>query len=396
MRICIVTHKFVKGDGQGRVNYEILKEAVKRDIQLELYATEVAEEFLRYPNVHWVQIPVKGWPTQLLKNQIFALISSVLLLFKRRHYDLVVMNGFITWLSSDINVVHFVHSSWIKSKVHPFRLRKNGFGVYQFLFTSLNSLLEKWAYSRARRLVPVSDKVKKELVAIGLADRPFEVIYNGVSLEEFQPMDAEHPITRESLGLHGTGLLALFVGDIKSPRKNLDSVLKAMQRVPDLLLAVVGADGESPYPTMAERLGLSKRVQFLGYRRDVADIMKTVDFFVFPSRYEACTLVVLEAMASGLPVITSYQSGVADLVSMSDRDGVTAGFVLEDSENRTDLANLMVFLSQDADMRKKMAEQARRVAEQFSWRIMAERYLNLFEQAVSEKDSRGVREMKTI
>ena len=72
MRLCIVTHNLKKGDGQGRVNYEVAKEAIRRGHNLTLLATELAPELEKSEQVNWVQIPVSKYPTAFLQNLIFS------------------------------------------------------------------------------------------------------------------------------------------------------------------------------------------------------------------------------------------------------------------------------------------------------------------------------------
>ncbi|MHC5726010.1 MAG: glycosyltransferase family 4 protein, partial [Nostoc sp.] len=139
----------------------------------------------------------------------------------------------------------------------------------------------------------------------------------------------------------------------------------------------------SPFPQLAASLGLSKRVHFLGYRRDIAEIMRSVDLFVFPSRYEACTLVLLEALSSGLPVITATATGGAELVTPE------CGIVLPDSDDIDALAlALMSLVSVDALM-QQMGQAARSVAEQYSWTTMAQTYVDLFEELSKNAEHRS-------
>jgi glycosyltransferase involved in cell wall biosynthesis len=147
-----------------------------------------------------------------------------------------------------------------------------------------------------------------------------------------------------------------------------------MRQVPELHLAVAGSTKGSPYPQLAAKLGLSDRVHFLGYRRDISEIMKAADFFVFPSRYEACTLVLLEAMATGLPIITSGTSGGAEIVT-SD-----CGVVLSDPEDTQALTKALVTFSIDRELRNRMGKAGRAVAEQYSWASKAKSYVDLFEE----------------
>jgi glycosyltransferase involved in cell wall biosynthesis len=369
MKLCIVTHKVKKGDGQGRVNYEITTEAIRRDYTVTLLATEIAPELQNHQKIDWIPIPIKRIPTALLKNLAFSRQSAHWLRQHRHQFDLVKINGAITTVSADVNAVHFVHHSWLNSSGHSWQQQKNWYSLYQWCYTALNAYLEKRAFQQAKVVVAVSQKVAQDLLSVGVSPEQIRVILNGVDLQEFSPGKVE----RQKLGLPEKVSLALFVGDLRTSRKNLDTILQALVLTPNLYLAVVGTTQGSPYPRLADRLGLGKRVQFLGYRRDVAEIMKAVDFFVFPSRYEACTLVLLEAMASGLPVITAASAGGAELVTPD------CGIVLSNSEDVLGLSKALEQLQRDRALRERLGRAARTIAEQHSWRTKAQQYIDCFE-----------------
>ncbi|BBD57823.1 group 1 glycosyl transferase [Nostoc sp. HK-01] len=370
MKLCIVTHKIKKGDGQGRVNYEVTQEAIRRGHHLILLASEVAPEIEQNSQVTWVPISVDGYPSEFIRNFIFAQKTSAWLQKNRAEIDLLKINGAITKIAANVNAVHFVHSSWLRSPVHISRIRRDAYGFYQWLYTALNARWEKQAFQRAKVVVAVSEKVAQELTNIGVPRDRIRVIVNGVDLQEFQP----GVTSRQKLGLPEDVNLGLFAGDIRTPRKNLDSVLQALVQVPDLHLAVVGSTDGSPFPQLAADLGISKRVHFLGYRRDISEIMRSVDLFVFPSRYEACTLVLLEALASGLPVITATATGGAELVTPE------CGIVLPDSDDVEALAAALSSLVGDRTLMQQMGQAARAIAEQYSWSTMAQTYMDLFEE----------------
>ncbi len=370
MKLCIVTHKVVKGDGQGRVNYEVAWEAIRRGDQVTLLASNVAPELQQSSQVNWIYIPVKGLPTELLRNLAFSWRSSNWLRKHRCELDLVMVNGAIANASGDVNAVHFVHSSWLRSPVHTWRVRRDLYGLYQWFYTALNAHWEKQAFCQAKVVVAVSKKVEKELVEIGVPPEHIRVILNGVDLQEFCP----GYVDRSKLNLPEEVVLAFFAGDIRTPRKNLDTVLHALVEVPELHLAVAGGTEGSPYPQLAEKLNVRERVHFLGYRRDISEIMKAVDLLVFPSRYETCGLVLLEAMASGLPVITASTVGAAELVTPD------CGVVLSNPDNIQALVRELNILTSDHDLRSQMGQSARAIAEHHDWSIMAQSYLDLFKK----------------
>jgi glycosyltransferase involved in cell wall biosynthesis len=375
MRLCIVTHNIIKGDGQGRANYEIVLETIRRGYHVTLVAINVSPELQQNSQVKWVPIAVKGFPTALLSNLIFTWQSRHWLHQHHHEFDLLQVYGCVTDYPADINTFQFVHSGWLRSPAHTWRLQKNLYGAYQWLFTALNAHWEKKSCQISKILVAVSEGIKQELIDIGVDQKKIRVILNGVDVEEFVPELRE----RSQFSLPEKVTLALFAGDIRTNRKNLDTVLHGLVHVPDLHLAVVGNVTKSPYPQLASQLGLSERVHFLGYRRDIAEIMKAADFFVFPSRYEPFGMVVSEAMATGLPVITTAISGVAEIVTPE------SGVVLNDSEDVIALADAMAKLASDRDLRLQMGQVARAIAEQHTWKSKAKIYVDLFEELHQRK-----------
>lgn len=369
MKICIVTQHVIKGNGQGRVNYEVTRQAIQRGHYVTLLATSIAPEFQDHKQVKWIPISVKAWGPQLIRDWVFAHKTTKWLNQNRSELDLVAVNGGITWAKGDIDFVHFVHNAWQKSPVHKSLGRKDLYGLYQQLYTFFHTHWEKRVLSQAEMVVAVSKKVGEELSDIGLPSSKMRVIVNGVDLHEFSPGKCQ----RTTWNLPESVPLALFAGDIKTFRKNLDSVLHALVQVPTLHLVVVGSTEGSPFPSLAQQLGVIDRVYFLGYRSDIANIMRAVDLFVFPSRYEACTLVLLEALATGLPVITATSTGGAELVTPD------CGVVLTDSEDVEALAQALKMLADDPSICKKMGQAARAIAEQHSWQNMADCYIQLFE-----------------
>ncbi|MGG3280308.1 glycosyltransferase family 4 protein [Paenibacillus solani] len=373
MKICFVTHAVKKGDGQGRVNYEVIVEALHQGHEIVVISSELSDELQNHERVEWIRMNLRKVPTALLRYQLFAWLSACWIWTNRRKLDLVVVNGFITYARSDINCIHFVHSAWVKSKYHPYQEQKNARAMYQWLYNSVNALLERHALKRTKQIVAVSEQVKQELIQDARVN-PYKVsvISNGVDLNEFYP----RTVNREDFNLDVHTTYALFAGDLKSSRKNLDTVLEALTQVDHIHLLVLGYAEKSVYPHMAERLGISQRVHFLGYRRDIAEIMSLADMFIFPSRYEPFSLVILEAMASGLPVITSSRCGAVEL--LSDDSAV----VMEDPDDTETLVNALRELVSNKERLETMSLRAREDARKNSWGNMSNQYMHLINRAL--------------
>ncbi|CAM3269057.1 glycosyltransferase family 4 protein [Paenibacillus lupini] len=376
MNMCFVTHKVRKGDGQGRVNYEVILEALRQGHYVYIIASELSDELAQHERVIWKKIAVEGWPTELLRNQIFAIRASLWLTILRNRIDLTIVNGFTAYVRSDINCIHFVHSAWLRSKYHPIVERKSLSSFYQYIYTRLNRSLERMAMKRTRTIVAVSEQVKHELKGDAhIEGNRIAVIRNGVDLEEFYPRHVD----RRELHLSEQQLYAMFAGDLRSSRKNLDTVLKALVSVPEIHLLVLGNTKGSLYPQMAADLGLGERVQFLGYRTDMATWMSAADLFVFPSRYEPFALVLLEAMAVGLPVVASSNCGAVELLTNK------AAIIINDPDDSDALADALLRCAADRRQLKQMGEEARRLACQHSWSAMAAQYLQLIQETALHK-----------
>jgi glycosyltransferase involved in cell wall biosynthesis len=368
MRIAIVTRRVGSNDGQGRVNLEIAREALRQGFAVRLVC-ESADASLAAAGAEVVAVPPPGaLPSRLLRDQLFALRTKPAL----AGCDAVLANGFCSFARSDVNAVHFVHRAWLRSAHHPWRQHRNAHNFYARVYGGVNAKLERGAFQRARHVVAVSQKIRSELLMCGVPEERITTILNGVDSEEFTPGPSDRP----GLGLPEGATIALFAGDLRTPRKNLDGLLLAMAQGPAMLhLAVAGQHEGTRWPAMAATLGLAGRVHFLGFRHDMPALMRAADFFVFPSRYEACSLVLLEALASGLPVVTAASAGGAEILADD------AGIVLEDSEDTNALAHALKTLCEDVSRRLAMREAARRLAASHGWPAMARKYLALLQGA---------------
>ncbi|MCM3161742.1 glycosyltransferase family 4 protein [Metabacillus litoralis] len=391
MHIGIVSHNVIKGDGQGRVNYEIAKKALQKGHKVTIFSSKIEEELLDYPSLVWKKINAEFIPIILLKAQYFAFISTIIIKREIKHIDVLLVNGFTTWVKSDFNAVHFVHSKWIKSNVHPIKNKVNINSIYQLIYSYINSILERISLRKSRVIITVSEKVKKELLDSRVVKESSNLvtIFNGVDTKEFSPSSIED----KQKTIEKDQVVALFVGDIKTNRKNLDSVLKAIRKVPNVQLKVAGKTDGSPYIKMVKEFNLEDKVEFIGYNKNISKIMKDADFFLFPSRYEACSLVVLEALSSGLPVITTVQSGLAELINDTRGKG---GFILDDPEDITMLTSSILSMVNNKRLRLEMSKSARRIAEENSWSKMANTYLSFLEGNQKVKNYVGAENHVTL
>lgn len=374
MRLAVVTHNVVKGDGQGRANLEIVRHANRNGVKVTLFADRV-DPALEAEGIEWVRVQPKVRSNWLAHGLEFVARANRVLDARAKEFDVIHGYGYCLDRRHHVNTSQFVHSAWRQSRMHVAKQHRNLYGVYQWLYSYVNAVGERRAFQKAKVIVAASSTVRREIASLGLgvgeADMP--VILNGADPAEFHPGAAD----RAALGLPVGVPLGLFAGDIRTNRKNLDTVLKALARVPEMHLAVVGRVEGSPFPAMAESLGVNGRVHFLDFRRDIADIMRASDVFVFPSRYEACALVLVEAIASGLPVITAKTTGGAEAV------GPEAGILVEDPDDEAALAQAMQTLAADPERRRAMGQAAAIRSRQFTWENIAQSYLDLYKRVAA-------------
>jgi glycosyltransferase involved in cell wall biosynthesis len=376
MHIAIVTHNVLRGDGQGRVNYELARHLLRNGHAVDLLADRIDPNLVEQDGATWLPLHPGFEEINLLKVWRFKHQANALLRRIGHQYDVVLACGVTLSCPHTVNVAHFVHGTWLNSPYHSYQVRRLGVrSLYHRTFTAVNARWERETFAQAQSVVAVSEMVRRELIEIGVPEGDVSVIVNGVDCEEFAP----GPVSRADLGLPEAPVTGLFAGDITSPIKNLDTLLRGVAGVPELHLAVAGRLENSPYPALARELGIDDRVHFLGFRRDVADLMRATDFFALPSRRDSCPLVLIEALASGLPVVTTQTVGNSNLAA----DG--AGFVLPSPDDVDGLTDALCRLTADASLRDRMSRTARAVAEAHSWSEMGDAYIRLFERVAADR-----------
>ncbi len=218
-----------------------------------------------------------------------------------------------------------------------------------------------------------------ELQAVGLGEVPASLMPNGVDSRRFTPAEpAERATLRARLGIPMDEPVALFVGRLER-RKGLDILLAAwdelIRRETSARLLIAGLGDAAAWIREAHALSVGDRIAFLGGREDVADLYRAADVFVFPSRAEGCPNAVLEAMASGLPVVVTDVAGNREVVG---EDG-KAGWLVP-AEAPAALAEAVATLLSSPALRREVSAAGRaRVLEQFDIQRVGAQYLSLYE-----------------
>ena len=236
------------------------------------------------------------------------------------------------------------------------------------------SAVEKTVIKLPELMIAISPKIKEDLIAIGADPDKVRVVENGVDfhrIQEVKPVPGEFDV--------------VFVGRLV-PHKHVDILLKAIRlikkEIPDIKCVVIGEGPErTRLEKMAEDLGLGENVSFLGRLEehdDVVGYMKASKIFVLPSTREGFPNTVLEANASGLPVITVLHPKNATTAVIEDwKNGLKCRLSEEE------IAEKMRLLLSDEALLAKMRSEALRFAREHDWGLMVRKLVDVYEEALS-------------
>jgi glycosyltransferase involved in cell wall biosynthesis len=243
-------------------------------------------------------------------------------------------------------------------------------------------LIEELAWSYLRWFYNQFDKIlaPSPTTARILESKGFENVtlwQRGIDVERFSPALRDQNL-RKNYAPHGEPML-LFVGRLVK-EKDLDDLIEVdrrLKKMSEKFKIVVVGDG--PMRDELER-ELPDAV-FTGYLHgnDLSVMYASADIFVFPSTTETFGNVILESLASGLPVVTVDKGGVSDLV----RNGET-GFICK-SNSPDDLTEKITLLLHDNELRGKFAKAGQRFAKQFSWNAINSNLLDRYKELISTK-----------
>jgi UDP-glucose:(heptosyl)LPS alpha-1,3-glucosyltransferase len=178
--------------------------------------------------------------------------------------------------------------------------------------------LERRVLARTPHIIAISRAGAGEIARIhGVPPARVTVVYNGVDLERFHPRvrDAHRVTARAEAGVPATACMLLFAGS-GFERKGLDVAMQALAVLGEResRLVVIGRGDEARHRARATEIGVADRVVWLGPRPDIERWYAAADVLVLPTRYEPFGNVHLEALATGLPVVTSRRAGGAEVV----------------------------------------------------------------------------------
>lgn len=335
-------------------------------------STEIPESLIRKAPVDWPK-KIKGvWriypdyiednlfdffvSRQLSKSEIFHGWNHHCLLSLRKTKELgavTIVERASSHILTQNELLQEEYQRWgVKKKpIHPWVIRK--------------CLAE---YEEADYITVPSQFVYDSMVKHGVPREKLILIPFGVVPEKFKVKSS-----KLKTAVQNSQFIALFVGEV-GLRKGVPYLLQAWSdlNLKDSELWLVGAINPNEIRTVLSEYGSREDIKFLGFRRDVAELMNRASIFVFPSIEEGSALVTYEAMAAGLPVITTVNSGSVV------RDG-QEGFILPIRDVDT-LKEKIKLLYNEEDLRFEMGKSGRKRVKEFSWYRYGENLVEIYEK----------------
>ncbi len=369
MKIAIIRKKYSFHGGAEGFSSNLIQGLAERGHEIHIFAISWNAE-KHHENISFHRVPAVT-SVSFLRDLTFAV--SVRNILKKEGGDFDIIQSHDKTLYQDIyRAGDGCHIEWL-------RQRRKRTGILGRLSIALNPYHRLILYlegsifinKKYKKIIAISEMVKKNIIDnYGVADSDIEVIYNGVDTERFHPGNRDKYL-QEIRDKHRVGsdeFVILFVGS-GFERKGLKFLINAIESISmPVTLLVAGKGSEEAYLKNAAK----QKVIFCGPQHEIHKYYAAADIFAFPTMYEPFGNVHLEALASGLPVITTRQSGASEILAHGKE-----GFVVDRPEDTDDIAEHITILM-DKTVNLRMSSAARRLAERFTFEEHIDKILELY------------------
>lgn len=374
--VVLVSGDFVKTGGMDRANHALAAYLLNRGDEVHLAAYRVGSDLLAKPNAVFHPV-VKPLNSYLLGHLILSRHGQRLAREWQKQGARVIVNGG-NCRFADVNWLHHLNvldaprtSGGLVRQIH----RRLSYHLYV--------REDRAALNMARLIITTCERNKTDLMHwLGTPAERVHTIYYGTDPEVFHPASPTHRAAlREKFGWPADRPVVAFVGALGDLRKGFDTLFKAWSILcaepswdGHLVVAGIGAELETWRQRAADG-GIASRIEFLGFRRDVPDIMRACDAHVLPSRYEGYSLVTQEALCCGIPAFVTRVAGIAERYPSDLQE-----LLIPDPEDATDLANrLRQWRSHQAATASAVAQFSEQLRS-YTWNDMAERFIQVVEE----------------
>jgi glycosyltransferase involved in cell wall biosynthesis len=395
-KVCFISPEYWPlSGGTGAYVYYLSNELIKNGYRIQIVTGSNQTQDLKVNSnlkVSFLKIPkmpiVKSF---LLAGNSYRKLQSVRGTAKVdiTHPQLPLTPNFAVPPKFGKTLVCTVHSTW-KGEAEAIRgesySRLNANEKFLVSFNWFLRFFEESMLKRARKIIAVSHFTKWELKNYyKIPENKISVIHNGVDINKFKPSTNKCKIKAE-LGFNPEDLAIVSVGRLYS-RKGLFTLIESMpvitKRFPNAKFIISGkgqSDEVHKLTSHAERLGVKDNIVFTGYYPDkkLPKLYQCADIFAFSTFYEHHPFAVLEALSTGLPVVTTTVGGIPETIESGKN-----GFLVEPF-NSKQFADKILFLLEHPAFAAEMGAKARRTVEtQLDWRIVVKDAMKVYDQALS-------------
>ena len=396
VKVCFISPEYLPlSGGTGAYVYYLSNELIKHGNSIYIVtgydeSTDVKVNEQLY--VFFLKTP----KTPIIKSFLFA-GSALRKLNKIRgsfpvditHANLPLVPSFAVPEGFGKTLISTVHSTWkgeaeaIKGEPYS-RLNPNE--KFMVSFNWFLRIFEEKMLERSNKIIAVSDFTRRELLQYyKVKEEKIRVIHNGVDVNKFKPARDKRK-AKEELGLNPEDIAILSVGRLYA-RKGLFTLIESMpavvRRFRNAKFVISGKGQSNEMKKLiahAEKLGIRDNILFTGYFPDkkLPKLYQAADVFAFSTFYENLPFAVLEALSTGLPVVTTCVGGIPELI-----DSGKNGFLVQ-PVNAKELSDRVLYFLEHPAEANEMGFLARKIIlERFDWRFIVKKVLKVYEEALS-------------
>jgi UDP-glucose:(heptosyl)LPS alpha-1,3-glucosyltransferase len=372
LRIAFVVHDYHRHGGHSRYVAE-LATRFRREHDVHVFSNTVDDADRDGITFHHVP----AWRANALTTIVSFILPATVLV--RGRFDVVHAQG-LCGLRQNVVTAHICQAAWFEAADRYAGRAGWRKRLFRAVVTRLDRLVMR--RSAAARFIAPSGRVREDLAEHHRLRDGVRVIHHGTDTETFHPRNrtAWRAAARADLGLMPEDCVALYVGDMQ---KGMPAAVRAVAKAPGVKLVAVSRTDPGPYAALAASAGVADRVRFVPPTTEIARYYAAADLFLFPTYYDTFGLVLTEAMASGLPVVSSLAAGAAELVTHGE-----SGWLTADPWDADQIAEGVQALAADPELRDRMGAAARAAVERYTWDRAAEQTMAVYREVV-EEEGRG-------
>lgn len=386
MKIAFITEHFNPGLG-GAETYmsDFAKYLISKGHEVHFYTQDDLGD---YEGIKFHIIKVTGLAKKVRWMQWLSFLKQARKESEKESFDVVMGTGKCLGVNvfqphgGTVQASHRQNAILVRNPLHIFLKKFSNFISPKHIVAKW---IEKQQYSNPKTVfVAISQMVRNHMKEFyNVPEGKIELVYNGIDTSKFSPVsEAERVEAKKELGLPSDKVVYSVVAHnfkLKGIKEIIESAVLVKKVNENFLIVVAGYGKQKNFLKQAESAGVSDNIKFLGAVKNPELVYKASDVYVQPTWYDPCSLVVLEALASGIPVITSRFNGAGEFIENGKE-----GYIISRPDAKEELSTAMINLF-DEKLREEQGRAARKKIENQTLLHNFEQMLKVFEKAASGK-----------